>query len=63
MRAQTCISCGEPLTLECEENGKPCMDCVADAAKVEFPEPFISRLQTRAEIDAMCGVTHRRRAS
>ena len=56
-----CTRCGEPLTLEMEAD--VCVDCLADAAKVTRPEPIVSRLLTRAEIDQICGVSHRRRTA
>jgi len=61
-RIDTCL-CGEPLGHEAERDAGQCWDCMADEAGFQLPEPEIQELLTRAQIDQLCGITHRRRAS
>ena len=42
-----CLTCGEPLTLECEKDTETCVDCAADAAGMPLGrevEPAIDRI-------------------
>ena len=56
-------SCGEPLDHEGERDLGVCFSCQADEAGYQAPDPRTENLMTRAEIDQLCGLTHRRRAS
>ena len=58
----TC-ACGEPLDHEEERDAGCCWNCLAEAAGHEMPEPKTETLLTRAQIEDLCGVTHRRKAS
>jgi len=58
----TC-SCGEPLDHEAEQDAGLCFNCQAEEAGFTMPEPRVEHLLTRAQIEALCGVTHRRKAS
>ena len=60
--AQYC-ACGELLDHEAEIDAGQCFDCQADEAGIEMPDPQATPLFTAAELDQLCGVTHRRRAS
>lgn len=55
-------ACGEPLDHEAEQDAGKCFNCQAEDAGFGMPEPRIEHLWTSAEIDAFCGVSHRRRA-
>ena len=56
-------ACGEPLDHEDEQEAGQCWNCQAEAAGFIWPEPRVTRLLTRAQVDEICGVSHRRRAS
>ena len=56
-------ACGEMFTLECEFTDGICVDCQADAAGFTTPEAYPAPLLTRAQIDHLCGISHRRAAS
>ena len=58
----TCL-CGEHLDHEDEVSYGMCWNCLADEAGLQMPEPEIKKLLTRAQIDELCGVHHRRMIS
>ena len=56
-------SCGEPLDHEAEQDAGQCFCCQADEAGFSMPEPQSETHLTPEQIDQLCGVTHRRKAS
>jgi hypothetical protein len=59
-----CEECGAVLDMEMELDGVLCLDCIAEAAGgLDVPDTTPTPLFTAAELDAMCGVSHRRKAS
>jgi hypothetical protein len=62
-RSTLTCSCGENLDHEGEIEAGKCWNCAAEEAGFVMPQPEIPRLLTRAEIEAACGVTHRRKTA
>ena len=59
-----CEECGALLDMEMEQDGVLCLDCIAEAAGgLDIPDTTSTPIFTAAELDQLCGVTHRRRAS
>jgi len=57
-------ACGEPMDHEDERTAGKCWACLAEEAgfSMPAPRPLLPRL-TAHQIDALCGVTHRRKSA